>query len=224
MPRQQPQGRAPSTDAAPLTDGAPSPYARALGRAVAELDPGLQRYFSEVPGGAVGRGSGTFDLVGTPRRWLWPVLAVLGRWGVLFPVHEVDVPFTVENRRSATGALRAVRRFEFRSGAREMVDTVHFRNGRVVDVLGSGGQLRVAFEASARDGALVLRSTAVGLRLGRVRLRIPTAVAPRARLVEQFDPSSGRQRVRFTLDAPLLGRIYEYAGSFVYEIEQEAPA
>ncbi|MBM7830443.1 hypothetical protein JOE59_001148 [Agromyces cerinus] len=223
MSTQQPQqgaGSAPSTDAAPPL----SPYAQALGGAVSELHPGLQCYFSEVPDGAVGRGRGTFEVVGTPRRWLWPLLSVLGRWGVLFPVHEVEVPFAVENRRSSTGVLHAVRRFEFRSGSREMTDAVHFRNGRVIDVLGVGGRLRVAFDATVREGALVLSSTSVGLRAGRVRLRIPTAVAPRARVVERFDGVTGRQSVRFTLDAPLLGRIYEYAGSFVYEIEQETPA
>ncbi|MEF3403846.1 DUF4166 domain-containing protein [Agromyces sp. CCNWLW203] len=203
---------------------APSPYAQALGAAVVELDPGLQRYFSQVPDGAVGRGIGMFEIVGTPRRWLWPMLAVLGRWGVLFPVHEVEVPFTIENRCTATGALHAVRRFEFRSGSREMIDEVSTRNGRVVDSLGTGGRLRVAFEADAIDGALVLRSTAVGIRLGRLRLRIPPAAAPLARLIERYDASSARQHVRFTLDAPLLGRIYEYAGSFAYAIEPENPA
>ena len=43
---------------------------------------------------------GTFDRVGTPRRWLWPVLRVLQRRRILFPVWEHDVPFTIENART----------------------------------------------------------------------------------------------------------------------------
>ncbi|HAM25570.1 MAG TPA: DUF4166 domain-containing protein, partial [Microbacteriaceae bacterium] len=37
-------------------------------------------------------------------------------------------------------------------------------------------------------------------------------------LLERFDDASGRQHVSVTLDAPLIGRLYEYSGSFTYEI------
>ena len=63
-----------------------SPWEAALGDRLDELDPALRAYFSAIPDGSVGRGSGVFDQVGTPRRWLWPVLAILGRTGIVFPV------------------------------------------------------------------------------------------------------------------------------------------
>ena len=93
-----------------------SPWEAALGDALAQLHPRLRAYFSPIPIGKVGRGRGTFEVVGTPRRWLWPVLWLLGRDGVVFPVWEHDVAFTVENRWDG-GILRATRTFEFRNGS-----------------------------------------------------------------------------------------------------------
>ncbi|MBE7163154.1 MAG: DUF4166 domain-containing protein, partial [Williamsia herbipolensis] len=66
--------------------------------ATARLHPRLRAYFAAIPPGHVGRGDGVFAVVGTPRRWLWPFLALFARDDVMFPVWERDVPFTVENR------------------------------------------------------------------------------------------------------------------------------
>ena len=53
-----------------------SPYELSIGAEVlARLHPRLRTYFGPVPPGHVGRGEGVFTVVGTPRRWLWPVLA-----------------------------------------------------------------------------------------------------------------------------------------------------
>ena len=100
-----------------------SPWEAALGDAVSQLHPRLRAYFSPIPAGHVGRGRGTFDVVGTPRRWLWPALWVLGLDGVVFPVWERDVAFTVENRWDG-GILRAARTFHFRGGIRVMTDAM----------------------------------------------------------------------------------------------------
>jgi hypothetical protein len=84
-----------------------SPYELIVSADVlARLHPRLRAYFGPVPVGSVGRGAGTFSVVGTPRRWLWPVLAVFARDAVMFPVWEHDVPFTVENRPVRVGRGR----------------------------------------------------------------------------------------------------------------------
>lgn len=76
-----------------------SPYQLSTPPEVLErLHPALRTYFGPVPPGHVGRGAGVFTVVGTPHRWLWPVLAWFARDAVMFPVWERDVPFTVENR------------------------------------------------------------------------------------------------------------------------------
>ncbi len=211
------------------TDAAigPSPYERALGSSLHDLHPRLRTYFATIPPGHLGSGRGTFEIVGTPRRALWPILSLLGRLGIAFPVNEVDVPFSIENRpraSSASSSVDAIRSFEFTNGVRRMTDAMHVVDGCLVDVLGTGGHVRAKFEAAIVDGALELRSRAVGLRVGPMRLRVPDLIAPRVRLVERFDDTSARQHVRVTVDMPMIGRLYEYSGFFTYEIRPEAVA
>lgn len=192
-----------------------SPWELALRGRLRQLDPALADYFSTIPEGSIGRGSGTFDAVGTPRRWLWPVFAVLGRAAIAFPVWEHDVPFEVVNV-PAVGAVRATLAFGFRRGERVMRHEIRMTSRGLVDRLGTYGRLEASLIPDTVDGRLELRSSGVRLRLGRVRIPIP--FAPRIHLVERRD--GDRQRVEFTMSAPVLGRIYEYAGSFSYRIEE----
>ncbi|MBA8989626.1 hypothetical protein FHW23_000858 [Curtobacterium pusillum] len=198
------------------------------------LHPRLRTYFGPIPPGHVGRGEGVFDVVGTPRRWLWPLLAWFARDAVMFPIWERDVPFTVENRparvrrRSTPGqeervAVRAYRTFRFRSGTRTMVDAITAEPEGLVDHLGHRGRvsalLRTEVDAHGPDaGALRLVSTRVTFRaLGR-ELRLPALIAPRVTLVERFDDDADRQRVSLVLTAPLIGTLYRYEGAFRYAV------
>lgn len=191
-----------------------SPWELELRGRLRQLDPALADYFSTIPAGSVGRGSGTFDVVGTPRRWLWPVFAVLARAAIAFPVWEHDVPFEVVNV-PGDGAVRATIAFGFRRGEAVMRHEIRMTPAGLRDVLGTRGRLEASLVADAVEGRLELRSTGVRLRLGAARIPIP--FAPRIALVERRD--GDRQRVAFTMTAPLVGRIYEYAGSFTYRIE-----
>lgn len=213
----------------------PSPYElRTPPDVLARLHPRLRTYFGPVPAGSVGRGEGVFAVVGTPRRWLWPVLAWLARDGVVFPVWERDVPFTVENRparvrrgggdrQEARIAVRARRTFRFRSGTRTMVDAITAEPDGLVDHLGRRGRLsarlRAEVDADGPDaGALRLVSTRVTFRaLGR-GWSLPALVAPRVTLVERFDDEADRQRVSLVLTAPVIGTLYRYEGTFRYRI------
>ena len=191
-----------------------SPWQRVLGPAGTGLHPRLRAYVAAIPPGRVGRGRGVFDRVGTPRRWLWPVLGMLGRSGIVFPVWAHGVPFAIENRLDGD-VLRARRAFRFADGERVMVDAVTAGDGRIVDRLGRAGALRADLAASVEGGALVLRSVRTSWR------GIPIPLAPRVTLVERWDDASGRQHVALTLDAPLIGRVYEYEGRFDYAVEDE---
>jgi hypothetical protein len=188
-----------------------SPWRRVLGAELEALHPHLSDYLSLIPVGKVGRGRGDFATVGTPRRWLYPVLAVLGRLGVVFPVWEHDVPFSVENRQDGE-RLRARRTFHFQAGDR-MEDAIGVEGGALVDRLGRSGSLLAVFDAAAIDGALRLRSRRVGWR------SIPIPFAPTVTLLERYDEEVGRQHVDLTIDAPVLGRLYGYSGFFDYVIE-----
>ncbi|MFT4258569.1 DUF4166 domain-containing protein [Microbacterium sp.] len=199
-----------------------SPYARALADRLDELHPRLRTYFRAVPDGHAGVGEGVFDRVGTPRRWLWPIITVLERRAVVPACWEHNVPFRVEN---ITVASRAIGRREFRlpSGSWVMHDAVAAtRHGRVVDEIGEPGLIAACLDVDVQDGALVMTSRAVGIRLGSLRLRVPRPLAPVVRVRERFDDDTDRQRVELTIDAPFIGRVYEYAGSFRYRIEEAA--
>jgi hypothetical protein len=215
-----------------------SPYEIVLGTQLEELHPRLRRYFGEIPSGSVGRGSGTFDRVGTPRRWLWPLLSLLARQGIAFPVWEKDVAFTVENRpvraRSGAVAVAAVREFHFAGGTRRMVDAItaeipaggrrENENGQplgavIVDHLGPSRRFAAELRADVRNGTLEMRSRYTRVRIGARHYRIPGAIAPSVVLVERIDQASGHQHVSVTLSLPVIGVVYEYAGSFLYSID-----
>ena len=195
-----------------LPGEAESPWQRALGSDFAGLHPRLHAYFSAIPDGRVGRGTGSFDVVGTPRRWLWPVLRVLQRRRILFPVWERGVPFSVENRPDGR-TVHATRTFRMADGDRVMIDAVSTDHDGLVDRLGDGGVLGARLTASVVDGGLHLVSTSAHWG------RLPIPFAPRVELTERFDDAVGRQHVSLTLQSRWFGRIYEYSGHFDYRIE-----
>lgn len=189
-----------------------------LGQEFDKLDPGLRDYFGAIPAGHVGRGEGTFDVVGARRRWLWPFLAVLALDGIVFPAWERQIPFTVMNRPSAGGTVIAKRLFEFPETGWVMTDQIGITPAGLADRMGRSGFLWVALVATVVNGRLVLRSTGVTVRLG--RLRVPLGLlSPRLTLVERREGK--RQHISLRLHLPLLGTLYEYSGSFTYVIEPE---
>ena len=185
---------------------------------MADLDAGLRAYFGAIPEGYVGRGRGVFEVVGTPKRWLWPALALLARDGVVFPVWEHAVPFTVTNRPGRGGTVRATRVFHFAAGDSTMTDEIGVTRAGLTDRLGRHGLVSARFDAQVVNGRLVLRSTGADLRLG--ILRVPLGVlAPSVTLVERTD--GNHQHVSLRMALPFVGTIYEYAGSFTYAVEKD---
>ena len=210
-----------------------SPYQAVLGDDLAGLHPRLQAYFSAIPAGHHGFGRGVFDAVGTPRRWLWPALALLSRTGVVFPVWQHDVPFTVVNRPAGDPSRQAVtgdRFFALRQGGRHMRDVISAdgsgpgSGSGLRDRLGAPPRLDTELAASVVEGTLRLRSTRVAFLVGGLRIPLPGRISPVVELTESFDDALGAQRVSLTVRAPLVGTIYQYAGSFRYEIRPGEPS
>jgi len=186
-------------------------WERAAGAGYVELAPELRAYFRDLPAGSIGVGEGVFDRVGTPRRWLWPALAIAGALQIVWPCWEADVPFRVVNR-SVEQDRAAKREFRFRSGARMMIDRISpGPDGTVVDRLGRGGLLSVRLRPTILDGGLVLESERVRL------LGVPIPFRIGIREIAQ----DGRQRVELEVTAAGIGRVYEYAGVFQYRIVAE---
>ena len=200
-----------------------SPYQAVLGDAITALHPSLQRYFATIPVGHRGVGEGVFTQAGTPRRWLWPLIRLVERRGVVFAGWERDVPFRIVNRTIGTSAV-AVR--EFQLAARTWVmhdDVVRSPAGGVTDRLGRPATLAATFDVAVDGGALTLTSRSLGLAVGPVRFRLPRRLSPVVRLRESHDAGENRQCIELTVDAPFLGRVYGYTGHFTYRIEKEHP-
>jgi hypothetical protein len=199
----------------------PSPWEAALGDRIGHLRPELRAYFAAIPPDGEGVGVGVFDRVGTPRRWLHPLLRAVGGPSI-FPVWAADVPFEVRNR-AVPGVTGVAAERRIRVGDRVLTmrdETVATAPGVVVDRIGRPPRLEVAFRPAVQDGGLRLDSFRVRLRLGVLRLPLGP-LSPRVVLTERFDAAAGVQRVALHVDAPLVGRIYEYAGSFTYGIRQD---
>lgn len=201
-----------------IPTSAGTPWASALGEQIDGLSPALTQYFGGSPEGSHGIGEGVFTTVGTRRFWLWPLLAVLGRWNVIWPVWEREVPFSIVNIPTPHGLI-SVRRFRFRSGDRVVTDRTIWTPRGLRQRLGSGERVVTELFVAAEEGGLRITSGRVGIRAAGLRFSLPAAWSPRIEVVERTLPD-GRQHVSFTLDLPIVGRAYEYAGAFEYRIER----
>lgn len=200
----------------------PSAWEAALGDAVDRLHPRIRDYVRQVPADAVGRGSGVFTAAGCGRRWLAPAFRFAAREGIAFPELEREVPFTIENRGDARGAIRASRTLVFSSRTRTMIDRVRpARGGGAIDAIGRGGRVETMLEAHVRDGALCLTSRDVRVRVAGVWFTVPRALRPTITLVERWDDRVGRQHVDLRVALPRIGAVYGYAGYFDYRIDRD---
>ena len=202
-----------------MTSG--SAYANALGAQFENLHPALQRYFAPLPPGHVGIGHGTFTSVGTPKKWLWPAIYLLQRRSIIWSGWQQDVPFRILNRQVGTSRT-GQREFLLPDGSWTMHDTVSSGpDSSVIDILGRPALLAARFSVSTQDGGLRMTSTHVGLRLGHRTFTLPSWLSPTVSLTEEFDEPFELQRVSVVITAPLIGRIYEYGGTFTYQVQQE---
>ncbi|MFB4353630.1 DUF4166 domain-containing protein [Microbacterium sp. LS_15] len=204
-------------------DASTSPYERALGARISELHPKTAWYFRTIPPGHVGVGTGVFTTAGSRYRWLRPMFRIAEALGVAFAGWERDVPFRIENR-TVDGRALAIRWFELPGRAWVMPDAVELTAGGVLrNEIGPHRTVVTTFDIDVRDEAVVLTIRRVGLRLGPLRFSVPGFLSPRIGLVERWDEERERHHVSMTIDAPVLGRVYEYIGFFEYAIESETP-
>ena len=198
-----------------------SPYLRAIGARRSALHPELQTYFSAISPDHVGIGEGVFTEAGARRRLLRPFFRRLQPYGALYAGWAKDVPFTLRNTSVGTRTV-SERTLHLPEGDWAMRDVVApLPHGGVHEQLGEPVVLVAIFDADVKDGALELQSRRVGLQLGRVRVRIPRVLAPVIRLTERWDDATGRQSVDVRVDMALIGRVYEYRGTFTYRITED---
>src|SRR5690606_37019676 len=121
-------------------------------------------------------------------------------------------------------AVTATRTFQTRKRARRMRDEITTEAGHLVDYLGTRRRYRAGLVASVERGSLTMTSTGMAVRVGSAWLAVPRWISPRVTLTERFDEQLAQQHVSVTTTVPGLGRVYEYAGSFDYELRQDGGA
>jgi len=195
-----------------------SVYERVLGSEFESLAPQLRPYFAGDAARRPGFGTGVFEVAGSPKRMLVPVLAWLGFRHILFPEFGHDVPFDVVNTPQPDGGLKAIRTLHFADRDRVLVDTMRVVDGRLHDFLGRRGGLEAQFELGILDGLLRMRSRRLWLHLGAARIRIlPLATVSVNESWDADAAEGGRQHVDVRLRGPLIGEWFRYSGSFSYE-------
>ena len=186
-----------------------SVYQRVLGSELDELRPELQSYFR---GGGVGVGSGVFEVAGSRRRILRPLLAYLAWRRILFPEYSRDVPFDVTNTPTPDGGLDALRTFHLPGRDRSLEDTMRVVDGDLHEFLGKRRGFEVRLRLTVTDGLLQMRSDRQWLHLWGARMRLPRFAA--VTVSESW--LDGSQHVDVRLRSPLLGEWFRYSGSFSY--------
>lgn len=183
-----------------------SAFRTALGDDFSRLHPRIQKLLGSE--GTV-NAHGVFASAGARARWLAPVLAITTRWGLLFPEHERNVPFTVTLTITAQ-QISTLRRFQFASRTRVLADETRLIAGQLVDM--HARRLLVRMRSTvAEDGTLHFESASSRLRLGQTLLwfpRVPVSVT------QWWDAEAEAHGIRVTVRVPLLGEVFGYEGTF----------
>ena len=218
--------------AARLSDGRAhamtSPYQAVLGDGLRRPAPAAAGVLRRDPGRrTTASGRGVFDTVGTPRRWLWPALALLGGRRGLPGLASATCRSRSMNRPGRGRGGRAV-------GARRPRLPPRGRgDGRWCDEISADARghrrplgrpsprVEPRFDAAVVDGATAAHvDVASSCGSARMRIPVPALVAPRVDAHRALRRRPGRAaRVASRCTSPLIGTVYEYAGSFRYSVQ-----
>lgn len=197
----------------------------ALGRDASRLHPRVLRYAEGSGDGAV-TGTGTFRVAGSRFRWLGLLLRPLVGPQLLVTRFQRNVPFTVVNRRVVTAhggsELHATRSFHFQKGTQVFSDVLvpGSTPGTLRNRVGAAGRVELELRCTATaQGFLRLSERRAWMRFGRIKVRLPRALAVRIDVEDGYDEGTGRQTIDATVRNPILGTVLEYRGSFTFRAE-----
>lgn len=199
-----------------------SPFDAALAGYGPQLPPVFHTQFL-----APGEPSTPFKLVGHMDRiwhrprWLWPAFWLLAQIDALFPETGLMVPasMTVTSYEDASGQYcQTWQRTFWLKPRRYFNATMLFdpRLGKVVELVGPSGILRVAWDISFHPPVTIeIRAAEIWVRLGPWHVRLPDRLRMHVEAVERADPSHNDAiHIQLTISQPPFGPIFGYEGSF----------
>ena len=215
-------GRQPASPAS----GSGSPFDRAFGDGGADDLPAAFReeFLGSAEGGQEAFLVGSMDRVWHRYRWLTPILWLLAQTRTLFPETGRDIPATMSVRtfRDAAGEPWQTWQRTFAFGGRHRFFNARMTfdplTGRAIEHTGPGSLLEVPWQIERRAGMLEIEALSVALRLGRVRIPLPSACSVGVHATETTDPATPDQiHIELALRNPWLGPVFGYEGTFRVE-------
>ena len=102
-----------------------------------------------------------------------------------------------------------------------MTDRITWTKRGLRQRLGAGERFVAELFVNPDEGGLLITSGRIGVRFLGLQFSLPASWAPRI-AVRERTLDDGRQHVSLTIDLPVVGRLYEYAGAFTYRVEHVA--
>ncbi len=199
-------------------------YKQALGEEFEKLHPRIRERFEfNSDSGIASVGRGIMDSIWYSKRAMLPLQLGTMRH-IMFPQGGKQIPFTIENyayqdcfgRETVTW----IRQFQFPNKKRHFDATMIYskQHERIVDYLGTKQHLAVDLEISAAtNGGLRIRSGEQRFYEHWLQFRFPTLLTGVADVCEWYDDESEKFKISVEVTNPLLGKVFEYQGSFQVE-------
>lgn len=202
---------------------------QALGADARRLHPML-RARMEAAGGRE-EAHGVFALAGSRLRWLNALGTPLVGPDALVSRYARDVPFDLVTVSGSDDRGRAVldttREFRFPGGSQRITDRLIASShpGLVRSVLGRKGRIELIVRCEVTDdGALLMRSERVALRLGARRVALRGILRLDVRVEDGWDAGAERGTIRMSARNPVVGTVLEYRGWYrVVEPDGDEP-
>jgi hypothetical protein len=197
------------------------PFELVLGSAVTDLSPIVKDHFLQSSG--TRRYQGVMNRVWRRKGWQGWLAAIFLKIGsltqTLFADTGADVPFELVNKvdylPDGRMSMTWTRTFRFPTVIRKFDAVMLFdpKYEAIVDQLGKTRHLEAILHPHIDGNAMVLVSGLQWLRLGLLRVRVPSILAGRA-TVREWQQDNDKFGISVTIHNPLLGVFFGYEGSF----------
>ncbi len=208
--------------------GQHSPFFPALGRAGEDIPRVLRDQYLVQPGDNYRVVlEGTMDQIWHQPFWLWPFFRLLAAFDILFPEQgsNIEASMIVEGLHDGRGggAQTWCRTFWFRRPRSfDATMAFDFRRARVVERMGPGGVLEVAWNVTFEPPATIrIGTSGIRLGVGRYHIALPRWATVEVQVSETaLLDRSDTIAVDLAVRQPWLGEIFGYTGHF--QVRREA--
>jgi hypothetical protein len=200
-------------------------YEHALGSEVDELHPKVrERYSIDSDDNLISIGRGKMDI--SRGTHVLPALYVMPARNLLFPEAGDNVPFTLKTigfrEESGYEVLATIREFDFDQTHRryDSLTVWDADNERLLDFLGTGGNLVAELNPRVEGGILIVESNRQWFRFDDQYVRLPESLAVSVKIRDRYDEVDDQFYVNAVIENALAGHVFSYRGMFTHETDE----